>query len=302
MLKDGADSVGALGALNRVFINIGTFSEEWLQHFNALLGGKRVSPIRIADARGPIPRISRPPRRRRSTSRGSSCARPARIISPMRRAVPPICRPTSRCSRAARWCSRRPARAATRARPCRRRRPGLDPNGCNGKDYLVLLEPVLGVDADGAVQGSRCARSSWPRTSSTTTTCRPSSACRSRCCGPTRAARSPPTRFATTSGTTSRRESYKSLPSVGEITWYHPYTGEAADLSDAGRRARLHAAAIAHQPVVDRAIPVEQQRRPLRVESLGRGADARVPGWHRADAVAGETRAGLAARRPASRA
>ena len=49
MLKDGADSVGALGALNRVYLNIGTFSEEWLLHFNALVGGKRVTPIAIAD-------------------------------------------------------------------------------------------------------------------------------------------------------------------------------------------------------------------------------------------------------------
>src|SRR4029079_3136975 len=51
VLKDGADSVGALGALNRVFINIGPFSEEWLLHFNPLVGARRVSPIRIADAR-----------------------------------------------------------------------------------------------------------------------------------------------------------------------------------------------------------------------------------------------------------
>ena len=51
VLKDGADSVGALGALNRVFINIGTFSEEWLLHFNALVGGQRVTPITIAIAR-----------------------------------------------------------------------------------------------------------------------------------------------------------------------------------------------------------------------------------------------------------
>ena len=51
VLKDGADSVGALGALNRVFLNIGLFSEEWLLHFNPLVGGKRTSPIEIAVAR-----------------------------------------------------------------------------------------------------------------------------------------------------------------------------------------------------------------------------------------------------------
>ena len=41
MLKDGSDSVGALGALNRVYLNIGLFSEEWLLHFRPLIGGKR---------------------------------------------------------------------------------------------------------------------------------------------------------------------------------------------------------------------------------------------------------------------
>jgi hypothetical protein len=51
VLKDGSDSVGALGALNRVFLNIGLFSEEWLLHFNALIGGKATTPIEIAVAR-----------------------------------------------------------------------------------------------------------------------------------------------------------------------------------------------------------------------------------------------------------
>ncbi len=50
VLKDGADSVGILGALNRVYINIGLFSEEWLLHFNPLVGGKKITPIRIEDA------------------------------------------------------------------------------------------------------------------------------------------------------------------------------------------------------------------------------------------------------------
>ncbi len=51
VLKDGADSVGALGALNRVFVNIGLFSEEWLLHFNALVGGKKITPFPIETAR-----------------------------------------------------------------------------------------------------------------------------------------------------------------------------------------------------------------------------------------------------------
>jgi hypothetical protein len=51
VLKDGSDSVGALGALNRVYLNIGLFSEEWLLHFRPLIGGQAITPIRIADAR-----------------------------------------------------------------------------------------------------------------------------------------------------------------------------------------------------------------------------------------------------------
>ena len=50
VLKDGSDSVGALGALNRVYINIGLFSEEWMLHFRPIIGGKAISPIEIAVA------------------------------------------------------------------------------------------------------------------------------------------------------------------------------------------------------------------------------------------------------------
>jgi hypothetical protein len=50
VLKDGADSVGLLGALNRVHMNIGVFSEEWLLHFNPVAGGKTITPIKIAVA------------------------------------------------------------------------------------------------------------------------------------------------------------------------------------------------------------------------------------------------------------
>jgi hypothetical protein len=50
VLKDGADSVGALGALNRVYVNIGLFSEEWLTHFIPLVGGANITAFPIATA------------------------------------------------------------------------------------------------------------------------------------------------------------------------------------------------------------------------------------------------------------
>ena len=51
VLKDGADAVGVLGALNRVYLNIGLFSEEWLLHFRPIIGGRQITPIKIADAK-----------------------------------------------------------------------------------------------------------------------------------------------------------------------------------------------------------------------------------------------------------
>src|SRR5262249_56850503 len=50
LVKDGSDGVGVLGALNRVYLNIGLFSEEWLLHFRPFIGGQKISPIKISDA------------------------------------------------------------------------------------------------------------------------------------------------------------------------------------------------------------------------------------------------------------
>ncbi|HEY6322439.1 MAG TPA: hypothetical protein VJA16_12860 [Thermoanaerobaculia bacterium] len=50
VLKEGADSVGFEAALSRVYLNIGEYWEEWTRHFNPLVGLKRQSPIRVRDA------------------------------------------------------------------------------------------------------------------------------------------------------------------------------------------------------------------------------------------------------------
>jgi hypothetical protein len=50
ILKDGADSVGVTGALSRVYINIGTFHQEWVRHFKLLIGGSQ-TPMDVAYAR-----------------------------------------------------------------------------------------------------------------------------------------------------------------------------------------------------------------------------------------------------------
>ncbi len=50
VLKEGADSVGFNAALSRVYVNIGEYWEEWLRHFNPLIGIKKQSPIQVQEA------------------------------------------------------------------------------------------------------------------------------------------------------------------------------------------------------------------------------------------------------------
>jgi hypothetical protein len=49
VLLDGADSIGVWGALARVYLNIGTYSERWNQLHNPLIGFVPQKPFRISD-------------------------------------------------------------------------------------------------------------------------------------------------------------------------------------------------------------------------------------------------------------
>ena len=50
VLKDGADSVGVPGATLRVYINIGSYSQHWLQQHNALIGLTPQKPFSVKAA------------------------------------------------------------------------------------------------------------------------------------------------------------------------------------------------------------------------------------------------------------
>jgi len=50
ILKDGADSVGIVGALSRVYVSIGEYSEEWLRDHDALVGARSQRPFSVARA------------------------------------------------------------------------------------------------------------------------------------------------------------------------------------------------------------------------------------------------------------
>jgi hypothetical protein len=50
ILKDGADSVGVIGALSRVYVSIGEYSEEWLRDHDVLVGASSQRPFSVARA------------------------------------------------------------------------------------------------------------------------------------------------------------------------------------------------------------------------------------------------------------
>jgi hypothetical protein len=50
VLKDGADSVGVPGATLRVYVNIGSYSQHWLQQHNPLIGLTKQKPFSVKTA------------------------------------------------------------------------------------------------------------------------------------------------------------------------------------------------------------------------------------------------------------
>jgi hypothetical protein len=223
VLKDGADSVGALGALNRVYINIGTFSEEWLLHFNALVGGRRVSPIAIADARKNSAYFQATEAQTLDIARFFLKATGAHHLKDAPGGGEFVAKDEQQLMRG------KVAFAENCAR-CHSSKivpppvPGLDPNGCAGKDYLQcwnrywewtgttefkekMRQIVLAKDFLDDNYLSNEVR--VPVTLLQTNACSP---------------------LATNAiggniWDNFSSQSYKDLPSVGDITWYHPYTG-----------------------------------------------------------------------------
>ena len=269
MLKDGADSVGALGALNRVYLNIGLFSEEWLLHFNAARrrqadladpdrdGAEELGLLagdRGADARhgAVLPEAGTDPHYLKDAPGGAG--------------LPDRRRGDAR--RAARSSSPRPARAATRA-SCRRCRPASTSRTAQRPGLSRSAGTATGTwtKTDEFKAQMRADRARRP-TSSTTTTCRPSCACRSRCSAPTPAARSRPTR---SRGNIWDNFSSRVLqgPAVGRHDHGPPPVHRRADATiamPAGGRGYTRPA-VAGQPLVDRAVPAEQHGRPVRIRA-----------------------------------
>jgi hypothetical protein len=225
VLKDGSDSVGALGALNRVYLNIGTFSEEWLLHFNALVGGKDVTPIPIKVARENSSYFA--------ATESQTFAMAAFFLkttgqhhlkdadehagdkylkasaSTLLQGKVVFAENCARCH-----SSKQPKTAE-----------GLDPNGCAGKDYLSCWNKYwewtktpefkqqmreIVIDENFLQDNYLSAEFRVPVTLLHTNACSPLAT----------------NALAGNIWDNFSSQSYKDLPSVGDITYYDPVTGE----------------------------------------------------------------------------
>jgi hypothetical protein len=213
-----------LGALNRVYLNIGLFSEEWLLHFNALVGGKPTTPIEIAVAR------------ENSTYWLATEAQTVNMALFFLKSTAPhklkdapggkayLTEDRAKLSRGKVVFAERCARCHSSKIPAPA--PGVDPGGCAGSGYLdcwnrywswtktdefktKMREIVL---ADDFLEGNFLSTDlRVPVTLLETNACRPLAT----------------NAIAGNIWDNFSSQSYKSLPSVGTITVHHPITGEA---------------------------------------------------------------------------
>ena len=223
VLKDGSDSVGVMGALNRVYLNIGTFSEEWLLHFNALVGGKPVSPIEIAVARKNSPYFVATEAQTFGTAAFFLKSTNPHYLKDAPAGDKYLTKDKALLTRGKIVFAENCARCHSSKLPDT---DAFEPDGCNGQDYLGCWNKYWALTqtaefkqkmralvlADGFLEDNYLsAEFRVPVTLLRTNACSP---------------------LATNAlggniWNDFSSHSYKSLPSVGEITWYHPVTGEA---------------------------------------------------------------------------
>jgi len=223
VLKDGSDSVGALGALNRVYLNIGLFSEEWTLHFNPLAGGKRTTPIEIAVARhnssywvateAQTPNMalfflkSATPHHLEDAPGGTAYLTKDQVV--LKRGKEVFAERCARCHS---------SKAPTPV-------PGLDPSGCAGSGYLDCWNRYWSWTKSGEYKQKMRAivmRDDFLDENFLSADFRvPVTLLQTNACSPLAT-----NAIAGNIWDNFSSRSYKDLPSVGTITVYHPITGK----------------------------------------------------------------------------
>jgi hypothetical protein len=223
VLKDGSDSVGVMGALNRVYLNIGTFSEEWLLHFNALVGGKPVSPIEISVARKNSPYFVATEAQTFGTAEFFLKSTNPHYLKDAAGGDKYLTKDKALLTRGKIVFAENCARCHSSKLPDT---DAFSPDGCNGEGYLGCwnqywtstqtaefkqkMRAIVLAD-DFLKDNYLSAEFRVPVTLLRTNACSPLAT----------------NALGDNIWNDFSSHSYKSLPSVGEITWYHPVTGEA---------------------------------------------------------------------------
>ncbi len=225
VLKDGSDSVGGLGALNRVYINIGVFSEEWLLHFNALVGGKEITPITIANARKNSSYFEATENQTFDMARFFLKSTDPHYLKDAPGGAAYLSTDQAQLTRGKTVFAERCARCHSSKLPPSAQ--GLDDaHGCNGKDYLTCWNKYWEqTKTDDFKQKMReiVLADDFLKDNYLSTELRvPVTLLQTNACSP----------LATNAiggniWDNFSSQSYKDLPSVGEITWYDPVTGES---------------------------------------------------------------------------
>jgi hypothetical protein len=224
ILKDGSDSVGVMGALNRVYINIGVFSEEWLLHFNALVGGKPITPITIANARANSSYFAATENQTMDMARFFLKTTDPHYLKDAPGGAAYLSSNQAQLTRGKTVFAERCARCHSSKIP--QPAPGIDDaRGCNGKDYLTCWnkywEWTKTEDFKSRMRQIVLADDFLKDNYLSTELRVPVTLLQTNACSP----------LATNAlggniWDNFSSQSYKDLPSVGNITWYDPVTGE----------------------------------------------------------------------------
>jgi hypothetical protein len=223
VLKDGSDSVGALGALNRVYLNIGVFSEEWLLHFNPFVGGKPITPIEISVAEKNsnywkateaqtfmlaqfLLKAGQPDHLKDAPGGSQYLTAPAAVLDRGKEVF------AERCARCHSSKLPKPAQ-------------GVDPGGCAGRDYLACWNRYWEwTKTDEFKQKTReivMAPDFLDGNYLSTELRVPVTLLQTNACSPLAT-----NAIAGNIWDNFSSQSYKTLPSVGELTIYDPFTGD----------------------------------------------------------------------------
>jgi hypothetical protein len=222
VLKDGADSVGVLGALNRVYINIGTDSEEWLLHFNPVVGGRAISPITITDARANSSFYAAT--ENQTLDEALFLIHASQRLDHLRdapRGVKYLTASPAQLTRGKIVFAENCARCHSSKLPSSLE--GLEPNGCAGQQYLNCFNryfawthtPAFKTQMRAIVLDPNFLKDNYLSTDLRI----PVTLLHTNACSPLAT-----NAIAGNIWDNYSSQSYKDLPSVGSITWYDPYT------------------------------------------------------------------------------